>query len=275
MRLPLKVHAVKIRYRERALREMVHGRMAMMGGKSYVYITYIPDDASVTKHHPLRYNVESPKGREFAPLVARYIRAKAEFDRLLLDWRELYKPEPPEVRFPINNTWDPHHMDNKFYLDAVANTNKMPPKNPVYSGSDVLKSKNEQFGKDKLVEMGIPYKYEPALDINNPEEIVPDFLLSFYEIDRCVYAEIGGMTDKYEYSRSIAEKINYYSGNNYRQGREMIYCFMFDKNNFDEDVFAAAVLASFDVLIPEDALDWSKCGPPQIEKERAPREESL
>lgn len=268
MLLPLKVHAVKIRYRERKLKEMVHGRMATLGGKSYVYISYIPNDKSVSRHHQLRYRTDSSKGKEFAPQVAKYIKAKAEFDRLLLDWRALYIFEPPEVRFPISNTWDPHHMDNRFFLDAVANSNDLSAKHPVYSGGDVLKSKNEQFGKDKLVELGIPYKYEPALDINNPDGIVPDFLLSFYEIDRCAYAEIGGMTDKYEYSRSIAEKINFYSSNNYRQGREMIYCFMFDKNNFDEEVFAAAVLASYNVLIPDDALDWSRCGPPQIEKER-------
>lgn len=269
MRLPLKVHAVKIRYRERALQEMVHGRIANMGGKRYVYVTYVPGDDSVSKHHQLRYCVDSPKGREFAPKVAKYIKVKAGFDKLLLDWRELYRFEPPEVRFPICSTWDPHHMDNRFYKDTAEATNELSVQHPVYSGGDVLKSKNEQFGKDKLVELGIPYKYEPALDIPNPDGIIPDFLISFFEIDRCVYAEIGGMSEKYDYSRSIAEKIQFYSANFYRHGREMIYCFMFDKHNFDEEVFAAQVLAAYDVLIPEDALDWSKCCPPQIEKERS------
>lgn len=268
MRLPLKVHAVKIRYRERVLRKMVHGRIATMGGKRYVYITYVPDDDSVTKHRQLRYCVDSPKGREFAPKVAKYIKVKADFDKLLLDWRELYRIEPPEVRFPICSNWDPHHMDNQFYKDAVAASNELSAQHPVYSGGDVLKSKNEQFGKDRLVELGIPYKYEPALDIKSPDGIVPDFLISFYEIDRCVYAEIGGMSEKYDYSRSIAEKIQFYSANFYRHGREMIYCFMFDKYNFDEDVFAAQVLAAYDVLIPEDALDWKNCRPPQIEEDR-------
>ena len=137
----------------------------------------------------------------------------------------------------------------------------------MYSGSDVLKSKNEQFGKNVFEKYKIPYKYETALTVNNPSGYVPDYLLSFYEIDRCIYAEICGMSDDYEYSAGTAKKINFYSVNRYRPGREIVYAFMYDKYNFDENYFVAVVLGAYEAMIPEDALDWKNVQPPQVVKD--------
>ena len=262
MRLPMKVHAVKIRYREQLLRKMVHGRFGMNKGRQCVYITYTPRDKKLTRRTQKRYFVDSTRGKEYTLQIQKYLAVKAEYDRLLLDWRTTYAFEPPMIKFPINNTYDPHHMDNRFFNDAVDNSNDMKNDSPVYSGDDVLKSKNEQFGRDLLRSMGIPYKYEAALDAQNSEGYVPDFLLSFYEIDRCIYAELFGMTDKYEYSNRTTSKLSFYSRNHYRPGREIIYAFMYDKYNFDEEYFASMVLSAFDNLIPDSALDWENCLPP-------------
>lgn len=264
MRLPLKVHAVKIRYRELLLREMVHGRFGMYKGKRCVYLTYIPDDSSVSILNRKRYVLNSENGRKYSPQIERYLLIKAEYDRLLSDWRSTYAFEPPAIKFPVVPTYDPHHMDNRFFDDAEDNTNPIPADHPVYSGDCVLKSKNEQIGKGILERLGIPYKYEVGLEVENPDGYVPDFLLSFYEIDRCAYAEICGMSDKYDYSRTVAQKINFYSRNNYRPGREVIYSFMYDKYNFDEEYFTAQVLGAYDSLIPDSSLDWENCQPPCI-----------
>ena len=264
MRLPLKVHAVKIRYREQLLRTMPHGRFGMYRGKRCVYISYIPGNSEVSMLNRKRYMVDSKQGREYTLQIERYLSIKAEYDRLLLDWRLLYTVEPPAIRFPIVQTYDPHHMDNRFFDDAIDKTNTIQAEHPVYSGCDVLKSKNEQFGKSIFKQLGIPYKYEVALDVDNPDGFIPDYLLSFFEIDRCIYAEICGMSDKYEYSRTTAQKINFYSNNNYRPGREIVYSFMYDKYNFDEAYFTELILGAYNALIPEEALDWDHCLPPCI-----------
>ncbi|MCR5615368.1 MAG: hypothetical protein K6F45_04300 [Saccharofermentans sp.] len=264
MRLPLKVHAVKIRYREQLLQKMPHGKFYDYRGKRHVFVFFIPGDPSVTKQTAKRFTLTSKQGKIYAKQITQYIKVKAEYDELLVDWRANYTFEPPMVKFPIKQTFDPHLMDNKFFERAADNTGEMPAKHPVYSGDDILKSKNEQFGKDVLCDLGIPYKYEPGLDIDNPDDFAPDFLLSLYEIDRCIYAEICGMTDDYDYSRRTARKINFYSRNNYRQGREIIYCFMYDKYNFDEECFAMLVLGAYDLLIPDSAIDWENCLPPSI-----------
>ena len=264
MRLPMKVHAVKIRYREQLLRKMVHGRFGVYKGKRCVYITYVPDVSEVTRHTPKRFYLDSKTGQEYVPKIKRYLAVKREYDQLMDEWKSTYVWDPPMVRFPITNVYDPHHMDNNFFVEAVDKTNRMPNDNPVYSGDDVLKSKNEQFGKRFFKEMGIPYKYEVKLDVDNPDGFVPDFLLSFYEIDRCVYAEICGMNDKSDYSVTTSRKINFYSRNHDRPGREMIYAFMYDKNNFDEEYFASQIWGAYDTLIPDSALDWDNCLSPRI-----------
>ena len=264
MHLPMKVHAVKIRYREQLLRHMIHGRFGTHLGKRCVYITYDPEDAKTSRRTQRRYYVETAKGREYTQKIKRYLSIKTEYEKLLSEWRSIYSSEPPAVRFPVINIYDPHHLDNQFFADAVDKTNRILNDNPVYSGDDVLKSKNEQFGTRFFKNMGIPYKYEVGLDVENPDGYVPDFLLSFFEIDRCIYAEICGMNDKSDYSATTARKINFYSRNRYRPGREIIYAFMYDKNNFDEEYFAAQILSAFDTLIPDSALDWENCPPPNI-----------
>ena len=266
LHLPIKTHAVKIRYREQMLRQMVHGRFGTHHGCRCVFIFYDPNNDSVSQKNQKRYSIESKQGRHYTPLIERFLILNAEYEKLLTDWRSTYVFEPPMVSFPISNTYDPHHMDNRFFDEAIAKSNSIPVEHPVYSGDDILKSKNEQIGKSLIKALGIPYKYEAALDINNPEGYVPDYLLSFFEIDRCIYAELLGMTDKYEYSRTTAQKINFYSSNHYRPGREIIYCFMYDKYNFDEEYFVSQILGAFETLIPDSALDWNNCLPPCIRK---------
>ena len=264
MRLPIKTHAVKIRYREQLLKQMVHGSFGTHRGSRCVYITYDPNNDSITQKYPKRYSLESKRGKHYTPLIERFLLLKAEFEQLLADWRSTYVFEPPMVSFPIVNTYDPHHMNNRFFEEVCSKSNSMPVEHPIYSGDDILRSKNEQMGKSLFRALGVPFKYEAALDINNPDGYVPDYLLSFFEIDRCIYAEICGMTDKYEYSRSTAQKINFYSSNHYRPGREIIYSFMYDKYNFDEEYFASQILSAFETLIPDSALDWENCQAPCI-----------
>lgn len=268
MHLPIKTHAVKIRYREHLLRQMVHGRFGTHLGKRCVYITYDPQDETVSQKNQKRYKMESPQGIIYTPQIERYLILRSEYEKLLVDWRSTYTFEPPMVRFPIVSSYDPHHMDNRYFDEACDSSNAVMAEHPVYSGDDVLRSKNELMGKNIFRALGIPFKYEVALDINNPDGYVPDYLLSFFEIDRCIYAEICGMTDKYEYSRTTAQKINFYSSNHYRPGREIIYCFMYDKYNFDEEYFVAQILGAFETLIPDSALDWEHCQPPCIRNER-------
>ena len=129
--------------------------------------------------------------------------------------------------------------------------------NPTVSDHGELKSKNEQMGADLLKYMGIPFKYETEIYLPAIEQTInPDYLINFYEIDRCMYLEIMGMNDKIDYSLKTATRITGFSLEKYRPGREVIYIHVYDKNNFDEDYFVSQVLSAFNDMIPDSSLIW-------------------
>jgi hypothetical protein len=254
---PMKVHAVKLEYRRLKIEKIPHGHFRIKNGRKYVYVTYDPQKPKIDSKHPCRLLVDSKRGRKYAEAVSEYLLLRQDYLNLLNEWNSRYGVTPPGVSFPIIQFSDPHKMNNSFYERQEAFCGEYTPKNPTVSDHGKLKSKNEQMGADLLKLMGIPFKYEPEVAFVNTDEIInPDYLVSFYEIDRCAYLEILGMNDKVDYSVKTATKINSFSKDTYRPGREVIYVILYDKANFDEDYFVSQVLAAFDNMIPDSAIIW-------------------
>jgi len=190
-------------------------------------------------------------------MITRYLKVKTEYDYLLDLWLSTYCFAPPRVKFPVVTSHSFHEMNNEYFNEQQENRGKYEPENPTYSDHGVLKSKNELMSAELLDRMGIPFKYETELHIGEVDKTInPDFLISFYEIDRCFYLEVLGMNDKGDYSVKTATKLYDYSKGKYRSGREVIYMILCDKSNFDSDYFVNLVMATFDNMIPDDALDW-------------------
>ena len=249
---PMKVHAVKLEYRRLELERMPHGYFAEWRGKNVVVVTYDPETQRTR-----RLRVTSKLGREYSEKINLYIKKKAEYDALLSSWHAMYSFSPPRVRFPIKQYSDPHGMDNGYFNRQTDRCGAYAPPNPTVSDHGDLKSKNELFGADLLKLMGIPFKYETSIYLPYIDETInPDYLISFYEIDRCAYLEILGMNDKVDYSLRSATKITGFSKETYRPGREVIYIHVYDKQNFDRDYFVSQVLSAFNDMIPDDALMW-------------------
>ena len=255
--LPMKVHAVKLEYRRRRLAKMVHGYFAVRQGRDVVVITSDPKMPQYNSRIPRILRTSSARARPYVEAVNSYLQMRSEYDALLTGWNATYRFAPPKVRFPIKQYYDPHHMNNDYFNNQAGNMGKYKSDTPTHSDHGDLKSKNELLGSEALKQMGIPFKYETQIYIPEVDETLnPDYLASFYEIDRCSYIELCGMNDKEGYSGKTATKINSYARGRYRQGREIIYVHLYDKNNFDSVVFAEQVLSAYDSMIPFSALDW-------------------
>ncbi len=255
--LPMKVHAVKLEYKRQMLEHMPHGYFRIIRGRNNVVITYDPKNPKYNKAHPRTLFSSSKRGKVFAEAITIYMKIKAEYDSLLNSWRLLYSMPPPRVIFPIKQFFDPHHMDNAYFERQADCRGKYKPDNPTVSDHGELKSKNEQMGADLLKILDIPFKYETEIYLRAIEQTInPDYLVNFYEIDRCSYVEILGMSDKLEYSIRTSTKIMGFSLEKYRPGREVIYVHIYDKSNFDEDYFVSQVLSAFNDMIPDNALIW-------------------
>lgn len=257
--LPLKVHAVKLAYRKRLLETMPNGYFCLRKGRPAVAVTFDPQDLRCTRHKPRVLLVSSKQGQVYAGKIKTYLDVKHEYDVLLNKWNQLYTFPPPRVNLPLRQPFEHHKMNNEFFNGRNDNLGKYKSDNPTVSEDGVFKSKNELMAADALKQLGIPFKYETELYIDEAEEwINPDFLVDFFEIDRCCYLEVLGMNDKFSYAAGTSTKITSYSKGKYRPGREVIYVHMYDKHNFDKTYFIEQVLSAFNTLIPDNALEWGK-----------------
>lgn len=257
--LPIKVHAVKLEYLRLKLEKMPHGYFCSRRGRSAVAITYDPGNPKCSKRSSRVFYTSTKRGQLYSEVINNYLNIKREYDYLLTGWNSTYGIAPPRVKFPIKQYYDPHHMDNAYFNAKKEKQGKYVPDNPTVSEFGEFKSKNELMAATALNQMGIPFKYETELYFEETDEkINPDFLVNFFEIDRCCYLEVLGMNDKGDYSVRTSSKINGYSKGEYRPGREVIYVLLYDKHNFDGVYFMQQVLSAFDSMIPDSALEWGK-----------------
>ena len=256
--LPMKVHAVKIEYRRRLMEEIPHGYFCVRR-RPTVVITFDPENPKYTPRHPRYLFANTKLGKKYTGIINKYLEIKTEYDSLLKSWNETYCFAPPRVKLPLKSAYNPHKMNKEYFDKQKDYQGRYVPENPTISDDGVFKSKNEMFSVDTLKEMDIPFKYETKLYIDEAKETInPDFLLDFYEIDRCSYLEVLGMNDKFGYAASTTVKITSYSKGNYRPGRDVIYVHLYDKYNFDKAYFKKMVWAAYDCLIPDDALEWEE-----------------
>lgn len=253
----MKVHAVKLEYRKQLLGKIVHGYFKVRNGKNTVIVTFDPDNPKVNNRRPKTHIITTRTGKDYYEKVLYYAKVKAEYELLLKKWNDTYCFAPPKIKLPLTQFYDPHKMDNEFFDKQEDCRGRYVTDKPSIGDSAIFKSKNELMAADALNELGIPFKYETELFIPEVEEwINPDFLLNFYEIDRCSYLEVLGMNDKFNYAVNTSTKINSYSKGRYRPGREVIYVHLYDKHSFDKTYFIEQVLSAFNGLIPDSALEW-------------------
>ncbi|WP_034442257.1 hypothetical protein [Butyrivibrio sp. AE2032] len=254
---PMKVHAVKLEYRRLRLENMMRGNFRTVNGVKCVVVTYDPEKPKISVRHPRIIHVDTRLGKQLSEAVNSYLKIKKEYDDLRHSWNSRYNFAPPRVNFPIVQFSDPHKMNNAYFQSQQDKCGSYVPKTPTVSEHGDLKSKNEQMTADLLKYLGIPFKYETELFLTSIEETIdPDYLVNFYEIDRCSYVEILGMSEKIDYSIKTATKIIGFSKDRYRPGREVIYIILYDKQNFDADYVISQILSAFDDMIPDNALIW-------------------
>lgn len=96
----------------------------------------------------------------------------------------------------------------------------------IYSEKgDRVRSKSEKMIADKLLLMGIPYKYECPLYLNGFGKVHPDFTLYDAEHDTEIYLEHMGMLDNPQYAVKAVQKIEAYEKNGFFPGDRLLLTF--------------------------------------------------
>lgn len=93
-----------------------------------------------------------------------------------------------------------------------------------------VRSKSEKMIADKLLMLGIPYKYEHPIYLADVGVVYPDFTLLDIKNREDVLLEHFGMMDNSTYCENVIKKINAYQNNGYFMGKNILYTFETYKN---------------------------------------------
>ena len=115
-----------------------------------------------------------------------------------------------------------------------ANSNDFPKDVELYTEEgERVRSKSEKILADGFRRMGIPYVYEPELELADGSRIYPDFALLHKRKRKTIYFEHFGMMDYPEYSERTVKKLAKYQENGYWFGDNFLCTFETSENPLD------------------------------------------
>lgn len=103
-------------------------------------------------------------------------------------------------------------------------TNPYYPEEKVYTTKrdELVRSKSEVLLADMFYEMGIPYRYEAQLKLQNGKIKYPDFTLLKVHTRELIYHEHLGLLDDEEYRKAALRKLDEYRRNGIFHGKNLM-----------------------------------------------------
>ncbi|WP_282926524.1 hypothetical protein [Helcococcus kunzii] len=98
-----------------------------------------------------------------------------------------------------------------------------------------MRSKSEKFIADKLDNLGIVYKYECPIVINNIT-FHPDFAIYSKKTNKIIYWEHCGRMEDPDYVLKFINKINLYQLNGLELGENLIITLESERKSIDQNV---------------------------------------
>ena len=123
---------------------------------------------------------------------------------------------------------------------------------------DRVRSKSEKMIADKLLLMGIPYKYECPLYLNGFGKIYPDFTLFDAEHETEIYLEHLGMLDDPQYASKAVQRIEAYEKNKIFPGDRLLLTFETSNRPMNMRLFESMIMKRFSDP-QEDFIMFREC----------------
>lgn len=136
----------------------------------------------------------------------------------------------------IYTNLNPHHRElisplivpDNIYIENWENESYEPnpyyPENKIYSTrkDELVRSKSEVILADMYTDLGIPYRYEAPLYLDNGQVKYPDFTLLNIETREIIYHEHLGLLDDEAYFRNNLYKLQEYLSTGIYPGKNLI-----------------------------------------------------
>lgn len=135
---------------------------------------------------------------------------------------------------------------NKWKEKMRGNTNEFPKEVEFYTeAGECVRSKSEKILADGFLRMGIPYVYEPELELADGSRMYPDFALLHKRKRKTIYFEHFGIMDYPEYSTKAIKKITKYEENGFWFGDNFLCTFETSENPLDMRIVEKMLLHYF------------------------------
>lgn len=233
--IPREYLALKINYCRQQLKLLPEVRLQVHN------VSGVPTERLFVKGH--RYSPNSAKGKKYMPLLKYRNELERQLKLYEAIWSFNFKGEPLEECEPhkVRRTLCIDAKNSvtldKAYFDSLENdANKEYPKPHDYPFNGIYyRSAAEREIAIFYTEMGIPFKYEPAVMIKGvPTISYPDFVIYIPELDNCKFHEHFGMKDSAKYLKITNNK--YYNYTNAGLVPELDIIFTHDVKEIPFDI---------------------------------------
>lgn len=122
-------------------------------------------------------------------------------------YQELH-PDMKDLIIPLFKPFDLMIQQCLVPSEIFAHSN--PERFSITNRNEIVRSKTEKIIADKLLELGIPYAYEPRINIGNGQFLYPDFVCANLVQKKIMYWEHLGAVDNPEYvERQFVKQAQY------------------------------------------------------------------
>ncbi|MBR2294475.1 MAG: hypothetical protein IJ869_01770 [Clostridiales bacterium] len=247
-------HELLISYHKDRLRRLPRGRFGMHRGKQVMYITYDPEDKTVSSKHKKIVRTDSALGRFYYPLIKESQGIEEELRALEAEWKSTYVKAPREFKYPLKKRHEPIFTADDF-MRAKCNQGGFENNENIEYNGQFLRSKNEFIACQALDKLGYECKVEIRFTPDGFTEFDPDVTYLIKELQKPVFLEIDGAMDKHGYFvKSEGRKEKYFRAG-FREFSDVIFFRLNDAHSFDLSrlisLIGSSILANMnDILLP-------------------------
>ncbi|MCR4688422.1 MAG: hypothetical protein K5745_02615 [Saccharofermentans sp.] len=141
-------------------------------------------------------------------------------------------------------------LDEEFWNKSRNGKNPIPKPNNYYHHGIQMRSRSEMLIAEILDELGLEYKYEPAINFGGIT-YYPDFLVYLPGLKRCIIIEFFGKCSTEEYVFDMASKIKAYSRGGLLMNRDFIGFYGTEDNMNSGDYIYNCIVMVINLLAAE------------------------
>lgn len=229
---------------ERSMKKAPDGTLILSvsnGVTQYYYKTSLEQKKGTYISKKQKKLIHALAQKDYDERMLKEIENRTKRFKRIIDWlpdkgmEEVYENLSPARQVLVN----PYVLTDEQYIEeweSVEYMGKGEYENSVYyqtEKGEKVRSKSEKIIADKLYSMGIPYRYEYPVEMDNYRTVYPDFTMLDVKNRREIYLEHFGMMEFPEYCEKALLKIQTYARNGIILGKNLFVTFETSQNPFN------------------------------------------